>query len=395
MGISSLGVFRFLIFPLTAVGLCALRHLGHDRASRTIYTRVPGLASRAADDARATVGANFDHGRRDAGQMHSRVREGWRQALAAAAVFLFAAMAALSPAVAQQKTLVILGTATPGGGFPVYGAAYSATLNEMDATLSVEPRNTKGSTENIPLIEAGRIHIGQVTGEVTYEALAGIGRPPAELCIVSAMYSNSGMFILRADSPVRSIADLKGKPIAWGAKGSGFVVLARYVFDGLGLDINKDFQAVFLDKAADGPEMVLDGRVAALWGGGVGWPGFVAVAKAPAGARFITPDADGMKRILAKYPFIKPITVPAGSYPGQDAPINAPGSYSLVLASPSLPDDVAYRLARALHRGKSVIATRHAQGSESTLANTLAAAPRQDLIHPGVLRYMREAGILR
>jgi hypothetical protein len=55
---------------------------------------------------------------------------------------------------------------------------------------------------------------------------------------------------------------------------------------------------------------------------------------------------------------------------------------------------VAYRLARALHKGKGVLAARHAQGSESTLENTLAAAPRQDLIHTGVLRYMRETGIL-
>lgn len=37
-------------------------------------------------------------------------------------------------------------------------------LEQMDATLSIEPRNTRGSTENIPLIEAGKIHLGQVTG---------------------------------------------------------------------------------------------------------------------------------------------------------------------------------------------------------------------------------------
>ena len=304
------------------------------------------------------------------------------------------AIAAMNDAAAQQKTTVILGTATPGGGFPVYGAAYSGVLNEMDATLSIEPKNTKGSTENVPLLEAGKIDIGQVTGEVTYEAISGIGRPRVDLRIINAMYSNSGMFIVRADSPYRSIADLKGKPIAWGASGSGFVVLARYVFDGLGLDVNRDFQPVYLEKAADGPAMVLDGRVAALWGGGVGWPGFVAVAKGPPGARLIAPGAEETKRILARHSFIKPITLPAGSYPGQDAPIAALGSWSLVLARPSLPDDVAYRIARALHRGKSAIVARHAQGGESTLENTLAAASREDLIHPGVLRYIREVGVL-
>ncbi len=304
-------------------------------------------------------------------------------------------MALTGSAGAQQKTLVVLGTATPGGGFPVYGAAYSSTINEMDPTLLVEPKNTKGSTENIPLIESGGIHIGQATGEVTYEALAGIGRSKADLRIVNAMYSNSGMFVVRADSSYRALADLKGKPIAWGAKGSGFVVLARYVFDGLGMDIERDFQPIFLDKAGDGPAMVLDGRAAALWGGGVGWPGFVAVTKGPAGARFIAPSADEIKRIVAKHGFIKPITLPAGSYPGQDSAVATLGSWAFVLAAPSLPEDVAYRIARALHKGEGALGAKLAQAKESTLANTLAAAPRQDLIHPGVLKYMREAGILR
>lgn len=297
-------------------------------------------------------------------------------------------------AAAQQKCVVVLGTATPGGGFPVYGAAYSSTLNEMDATLSVEPKNTKGSTENIPLLEAGKIDIGQATGEVTYEALQGIGRAKADLRIINAMYSNFGLFVVRSDSPARTIADLKGKPIAWGASGSGFVVLARYVFDGLGLDINRDFSPIFLEKAGDGPAMVQDGRAAALWGGGIGWPGFQTMAASRGGARFIAPSPEDIRRVRAKHDFLKPIVLPANSYPGQDASINALGSYSLVLASPRLPEDTAYRLARALHKGNSVIAARHAQGSESTLENTLAAAPRQELIHPGVLRYMREAGIL-
>jgi len=304
-------------------------------------------------------------------------------------------MAAVSGAAAQQKTVVVLGTATPGGGFQVYGAAYSAVLNEGDATLTVEQRGTKGSTENVPLLAEGKIDIGLATGEVTYEALTGIGRAPVDLKIINAMYPNSGMFMVRGDSPYRTIEDLKGKPIAWGASGSGFVVLARYVFDGLGLNIDKDFSPIYLQSAGDGPKMVLDGRAAAQWGGGVGWPGFMAISKGPAGARFITPDAEGMKRVLAKYPFIKPVTLPAGSYPGQSAPVQALGSWSLVLARPSLPDEAAYKLARALHRGESTLGAKLEQAKESTLANTLVAAPRQDLIHPGVLRYMREAGILR
>jgi TRAP transporter TAXI family solute receptor len=290
---------------------------------------------------------------------------------------------------------VTLGTATPGGGFPVYGQALVETIAETDSTLAVQPQNTKGSTENVPLLEAGRLDLALVQGEVAYEALAGIGRAPADLRILAAMYSTPGMFVARGDSEYRTIADLTGRHVAFGARGSGLVILARYVLDGLGLEQARDFHAVFLDAAGDGPAMVLDGRVAALWGGGIGWPGFAAVARGPAGARFIVPDADGIRRILAKHAFLKPMTVPAGSYPGQSAPIASVGSWSFVMTRPTLGDDLAYRLARALHRGEAALGARLAQARETTAANTVAAAPRIELIHAGARRYLREIGLLR
>jgi hypothetical protein len=208
------------------------------------------------------------------------------------------------------------------------------------------------------------------------------------------MYATPGMFVVRADSPYRTIEDLKGKPVAFGAKGSGLVLLARYVLDGLGLDQTRDFEAIFLDRAGDGPAMVMDGRAAALWGGGTGWPGFTAVAKGPAGARFIVPSADGITRIQAKHPFLQTLGVPANSFPGQTEALTSVGSWSFILARPTLPDDVAYKLARALHKGEAALARRLPQARETTAANTAAAA-RRDLLHPGVLKYLREIGAIR
>ncbi len=293
----------------------------------------------------------------------------------------------------QDQTIITLATATPGGGFPLYGAAFADTVNETDPALSVQTRNTQGSTENIPLIESGEVDLALVTGEPLYEAVNGIGRTKADLCIAAAMYSSPGMFVTRADCAYRSISDLLGKPVAFGAKGSGLVILARYVLDGLDLDINKDFDAHYLERAGDGPAMVADGRVAALWGGGIGWPGFTAVAGSPTGARFIVPDAAQAKQIMARHGLLKPLTVPAGSYPGQSQSITSVGSWAFVIARTSLPDETAYRLARALHRGKAAIAERLAQASETTAANTVAAALSPELIHPGIRRFLREAGL--
>jgi uncharacterized protein len=294
-----------------------------------------------------------------------------------------------------QKTTISLGTATPGGGFPLYGNAFAEVMNDADSTLAIEPRNTKGSNENIPLLEAGQLDLALVAGEPSYEAFMGIGRPRTRLKILTAMYSSPGMFVVRADSPYKTIRDLVDKPVAFGAKGSGLPILSRYVLDGLGLKQDDDFQSIYLDRAADGPTMVLDGRVAALWGAGIGWPGFATMAASPGGARFIAPDAGEIARIRAKHTFLKPLTVPAGSYPNQNAPIDALGSWSFVLARENLPDDVAYRLARSLHGAESTFCEKLAQACETTAANTIAAAPSPELIHPGVLRYLREIGVAK
>ena len=281
---------------------------------------------------------------------------------------------------------LILGTATPGGGFPVYGAAYAEMLNAQEPQLRIETRNTKGSTENLPLLEAGKLDLGLVAGELASAALA---TPGTQLRIVAAMYSSPGMFIVRGDSPVRRIADLKGQPVVLGTAGSGITVLGRIVLQSLEIPVKE----ILLEKVADGPPMLADGRAAAHWGAGVGWPAFSALAKA--GGRFVGPEAEEVKRILAKNPSLQAVTLPARSYPGQDAPLHSVGSWSFVFARPGLPDEQAYLLARALHRAEGPLAARLDQAKESTAANIVAAAPRAELIHPGAQKYLREAGLLK
>jgi TRAP transporter TAXI family solute receptor len=280
--------------------------------------------------------------------------------------------------------VLVLGTATPGGGFPLYGDAFAEVVNAQDPTLGVQPRNTKGSGENVPLLEEGKLDIALVAGEFVNAALA---KPDTRLRIISAIYATPGMFIVPADSPIRKIADLKGRAVVLGAQASGITLLGRNVLDFLGIEV----QPIYLEKVADGPPMLADARAAALWGAGVGWPAFVAIAKA--GGRFVVPDANEIRAILARNPGLQAVTLPAGSYPGQNAPLPSVGAWSYVLANEALQEETAYRLGRAIHKGEGAFAARLEQARQTTMANTLAAAPRRELIHPGVLRYLREAGI--
>ena len=67
---------------------------------------------------------------------------------------------------------LVLGTATPGGGFPVYGDAFAEVVNAAEPRLRITTRNTKGSSENVPLLEASKLDLALVLGEYALSALA-------------------------------------------------------------------------------------------------------------------------------------------------------------------------------------------------------------------------------
>ena len=289
----------------------------------------------------------------------------------------------------NPNTTLSLATATPGGGFPAYGAAFAAGLRAGDPHLVIEPRNTAGSLENVGLLARGEVDLALVSGDTAMAALRAGGAT-----LMAAMYAQPGLFGVLADGPFTSIAQLRGQRIAWGARGSGFIVLARQVMGGLGLDIERDFQAVLLDRAGDGPAMVADGRVAALWGGGAGWPGFVALAANPRGARFVVPNDAERAAILAADGNLRPMSLPAGSYQGQREPVASVGTWSLVLARPGLEEALGPRIANAIRAGGAEMTRLLPQASETTLENTAAAVPDAGLIHPGMRRFLRDAGLL-
>ena len=302
-------------------------------------------------------------------------------------------LTAIFPVLAGQTGSVTWATATKGGGFQLFGANLAAVINATDSRLNVQTQATRGSRQNLELLESGEVDVGQVEGNAARVALDGVGRPAANLKVLSVMYPNPGTFVVRADSTYRSLSDLKGQPIAFGTRASGLRILANDVLDGLGLQPDQDFQQIILDKAAEGPTLVINGDAAALWGAGIGWPGFVKVADSEAGGRFIPPTKEQIEKILAKHPHLKRMSIPAGTYRGQTETIDSIGLWSLILVRPKLDEETAYRLARAIHEGNEALVQRLPQGRYTTSSNTVENVPAAQL-HPGAVRFYREIGLL-
>jgi TRAP transporter TAXI family solute receptor len=285
------------------------------------------------------------------------------------------------PVLSDEPVRVILATATPGGGFPAFGAAFADTIRQADPALIVEPRASGGSVENLGLLKAGSVDLGLVQGEYAYPAFTVADG----VTVLAPMYPTPGLFVVPAASPVRSVADLRGRTVVLGTHLSGLTAMARSALAASGLDPARDIRPILLDRAGDGPTLVRDGQADALWGGGLDWPGFAVMARTPGGARFFGPSDAGIARLTQPGAALKRLTVPAGSFPGQSEPIETLGSWSFILARPGFDGDAADRIVRAL--GRDMAATTHPKN-----LNGLVPADR---INPVTARYLRAAGLVQ
>ena len=300
-----------------------------------------------------------------------------------------ASLASLGPWAARARAAerpFVLATSTPGGGFSLYGDMLARVLNRRAGDTVLTTRMTAGTTENLALLERGEVDAALIQGTSASEILAAgaDGQPKGPLRVLFAMYPSPGLLAVPAASRFRRLEDLAGRPVVFGVRTSGLVTLARQVFDGIGLDIDRDFQAIYVDQAAQSPVLVRSGKADALWGAGEGWPGFLRLVEAPGGARFIGPAPAQIERIVARWPLLKPMEVAPGSYPGIDRPLPTVGSVNLVLARADLDPTRATAFVRAMDRAAPDLGRELNQAAFSTLANTRASAPPA-LLHPAVV----------
>ncbi len=307
-------------------------------------------------------------------------------------IYMFVILFALSGknVLAEQITL---GTATKGGGFELFGRTLSEVVNSSGSKIKIKTVPSKGSRENLKLLLAGEVDAALVEGNAAHAAFR-TEDAKNKLAVLWVMYPSPGAFIVRADTPHKTINDLKGKTIAWGTSASGLRLLAKSVIEGMGLNTDKDFTPVILKRAADGPPMIFDKKVDALWGGGIGWPTFRKISNAPEGSRFIYPSETEITTILKSQPHLLKMSIPANTYKGQTEPINSVGLWSLILVRKDVSENKVYTLSETLASLEKKLAERLPQTAFTTSGNT-AKNVKKEKLHPGVLKYLKEKKLLK
>lgn len=144
------------------------------------------------------------------------------------------------PAASQVKSITI------GGGVPEGG--YSAIANKLLTSSSIlqkqkkktKLRSTGGSLTNIKAIKHGEFTVGIAQADIAEAAFRGIGLFKTqgqftELRTIARLYPEYVHIIVKANSSIKTINDLRGKHIGLGAAGSGTLEDSIKVLSAYGL----------------------------------------------------------------------------------------------------------------------------------------------------------------
>jgi TRAP transporter TAXI family solute receptor len=220
------------------------------------------------------------------------------------------------------------------------------------------------------------------------------GRPMKNLRVAFTIMPFAVGLIVRKDSPIKTVADLKGKRFGTGWQGfkQGIPLAnAMLATAGLSLDDVDPVPVSTLLRAADDFKA---GKSDAFQFA-VGGPKVAEIHAAVGGVRFLSFDhsPEATKRMQAVRKAYRPVLVnPLPHYVGVDGPTWLMGYHILILTSAATADDKVYKAVKAVHGKKAALV----QGHPSFGAFTDAGMAEQfeDLeYHPGAIKFYKEAGI--
>jgi uncharacterized protein len=228
------------------------------------------------------------------------------------------------------------------------------------------------------------------------EAVAGTG-PFAETGVVEArtiavLYTNYTHLVVRQDSGIASVADLRGRVVSTGAPGSGTELIADRLLDAAGLDPRRDITRHALG-ATESTGALKDGKVDAFfWSGGLPTPAIQDLAATPGLTMALVPQADLLPALEAKYGpgLYRAVSLPANAYLGTVTDTAVIGVSNILVVAAALDDDLVEALTRALFDAKADLMAAHPEARHLVRPTGPDTAPVR--FHVGALRYYQSKG---
>lgn len=320
--------------------------------------------------------------------------------MALALAFAAGCLLYLGQPAAAKTRFVTIGTGGVTGVYYPTGGAIAKIVNKKRKQygIRVTVESTGGSVFNVNAVMAGDLDFGVVQSDRQYQAWYGLaewkGHPQKKLRSVFSIHPETFFLVAAVDAGIKRYPDLKGKAVAVGNPGSG----QRQNF----IDILKEYGMSYKDfaraeglKAAESPKMLQDGRVDAFIYT-VGNPAGM-IKEATAGrrkVRFIAVDEPQLQSLIKKYPYYVRAYIPIHFYPlaANKKDVLTFAVKATFVTSIDVPNDIVYAITKEVFENFEDFKKLHKAYSTLTKKKMLEGLTAP--IHPGAMKYYKEAGLM-
>jgi len=318
-------------------------------------------------------------------------------------VLLFVAVAfpALAAGAAEEEVepdfLGVSGGPTGGSFYPV-AAGIARVIEDHVEGVRASAESTGGGAENVALLSERDTDLGIVTLDGYYKAYADEGYDHLRILAPGVFYRQ--LIVVRADSDIYSVADLRGRRASFGPAGASGTVMWHDVLTLHGLE-EGDYTPEYL-SFADAADALRDGLIDALgttiYSAGEPYP-VVAELQATTDIRFISPfpTEEYKERAAEEFPLYFVVDIPAGTFDAITEDMDGVAFSTLTGIRGDLSEDLVYEITRAMMEHSDVISEMHPFAGEYVSPENIrlfyeGGSPIP--FHPGALRYFEEAGII-
>jgi TRAP transporter TAXI family solute receptor len=283
-----------------------------------------------------------------------------------------------------------IATGGSGGVYQVYGGGLADVLSdELGDQTTAE--TTSASVDNLLLVANGDSDVAFTLADTAIDAVQGQEsferREP--LRALTTLYPNITQVVVKADSGIETLEELRDKTVSVGSPGSGTEVIALRLMEVAGLDPDEDITRRGLG-VGESAQAIRDGSIDAFfWSGGVPTGGVTDLATTDE-IRMIALDKY-LPQMRERYgEAYQEAEIEEGEYEGVAA-TKTIGVPNLLMVNQDMPAGLAHDITKALYDNKPRLAeiVPSAESLDPAEGRVLVEPVR---LHPGARRYFRENG---
>jgi uncharacterized protein len=305
-------------------------------------------------------------------------------ALVVAAAFAF-------PVAAQQVTMM---TGPQGGSWIPLGGALKNMWEAAVPGLQIQQQPGAGIA-NVRGIDEGKAQIGFGNSSTTVDGVEG--RPPypkktTRVCQVANLYPQYFQVVALTDAKVNSFADLKGKTLVTQSKGNTAELLTDQVLKINGMTYGSLGKVNFQASYTDAVDMMKDGHVQVFTLGTTAPASAVMDLASARDIQMVPVDDKTMAELKKQNAGYNRLVIKAGTYPKQDKDVAAIGYTTHIVVACDLPEDVVYRMTKAMATNVNDMAA---------VVKPIAGLTAKDMaidigvpFHKGAAKYYKEVGAM-